>query len=121
MRTFSSEPHDCPSYTPYAGSEMDNVHVDLDADIQAIGRVFNNIYNRNYDHHGRGGLTAALKLLAENDRRVLLYALRRLLAVRIDIAEELRLDGAFDEMSGQELPPRVKVRDIEPADARSSQ
>ena len=65
---------------------MHNAHADLDADVQAIGRVFNNIYSRNYDRHGRGGLTAALKLLPENDRRILLYALRRLLAVRVDVA-----------------------------------
>ena len=67
---------------------MGNANEELDADIQAIGRVFNKIYSRNYDRHGRGGLTAALKLLAENDRRVLLYGLRRLLAVRIDVAAE---------------------------------
>ena len=72
---------------------MNNAHADLDADVQAIGRVFNNIYNRNFDRHGRGGLTAALRLLAENDRRVLLYGLRRLLEVRIDIAEVFSLDG----------------------------
>ena len=77
---------------------MDNAHANPDADIQAIGRVFNNIYSRNYDRHGRGGLTAALKLLAENDRRILLYALRRLLAVRVDVAEAMRLDGALDEV-----------------------
>jgi len=86
MRTFSSEAHDCPRRTPYAGTDMHNAHADLDADVQAIGRVFNNIYSRNYDRHGRGGLTAALKLLPENDRRILLYALRRLLAVRVDVA-----------------------------------
>ena len=74
---------------------MNNVHADLDADVQAIGRVFNNIYSRNYDRHGRGGLTAALKLLAENDRRILLYALRRLLAVRVDVAEATRLDRSL--------------------------
>jgi hypothetical protein len=79
---------------------MANVHADLDADVEAIGRVFNNIYSRNYNHHGRGGLTSALKLLAENDRRVLLYGLRRLLAVRIDLAEVVRLDGDLDEVSG---------------------
>jgi hypothetical protein len=72
---------------------MKNTHADLDSDIQAIGRVFNNIYSRNYDRHGRGGLTAALRLLAENDRRVLLYGLRRLLEVRIDAAEVSALDG----------------------------
>jgi hypothetical protein len=79
---------------------MANVHAELDADVQAIGRVFNNIYSRNYDDRGRGGLTTALKLLAENDRRVLLYGLRRLLAVRIDIAEVMRLDGDLDEVRG---------------------
>jgi hypothetical protein len=79
---------------------MGNANAELDPDIQAIGRVFNKIYSRNYDHHGRGGLTAALKLLAENDRRVLLYGLRRLLAVRIDVAAELRLDGELDEVRG---------------------
>jgi hypothetical protein len=77
---------------------MDNAHANLDADIQAIGRVFNNIYSRNYDRHGRGGLTAALKLLAESDRRILLYALRRLLAVRVDVAEAMHLDGSLDEV-----------------------
>ena len=77
---------------------MGNANAELDADIQAIGRVFNKIYSRNYDRHGRGGLTAALKLLAENDRRVLLYGLRRLLAVRIDVAAELRSDVQLDEM-----------------------
>ena len=79
---------------------MRNSNAELDADIQAIGLVFNKIYSRNYDRDGRGGLTAALKLLAENDRRVLLYGLRRLLAVRIDAAAELRLDGQLDEMRG---------------------
>ena len=79
---------------------MSHARPELDADIQAIGRVFNKIYSRNYDRHGRGGLTAALKLLAENDRRILLYGLRRLLAVRIDVAVELRLDGQLDEVSG---------------------
>ena len=98
MRTFSSEAHDCPRRATYAGTDMDNAHANPDADIQAIGRVFNNIYSRNYDRHGRGGLTAALKLLAENDRRILLYALRRLLAVRVDVAEAMRLDGALDEV-----------------------
>jgi hypothetical protein len=77
---------------------MKNTHADLDADIQAIGRVFSNIYSRNYDRHGRGGLTAALRLLAENDRRVLLYGLRRLLDVRIDLADEFSLDGQLDEV-----------------------
>jgi hypothetical protein len=77
---------------------MKNTHSDLDADIQAIGRVFSNIYSRNYDRHGRGGLTAALRLLAENDRRVLLYGLRRLLDVRIDLADEFSLDGQLDEV-----------------------
>lgn len=72
---------------------MKNTHAGLDSDIQAIGRVFNNIYSRNYDRHGRGGLTAALRQLAENDRRVLLYGLRRLLEVRIDAAEVSTLDG----------------------------
>ena len=93
MRTFSSKAHDCPRQAIYAGIDMKNAQVDLDADIQAIGRVFNNIYSRNYDRHGRGGLTAALRLLAENDRRVLLYGLRRLLEVRIDVAKELSLNG----------------------------
>ncbi|HEY5094728.1 MAG TPA: hypothetical protein VII69_06425 [Candidatus Eremiobacteraceae bacterium] len=79
---------------------MSNAHQELDADVQAIGRVFTKIYSRNYDRHGRGGLTAALKLLAENDRRVLLYALRRLLAVRIDVAAEARLDRHLDEVRG---------------------
>jgi hypothetical protein len=79
---------------------MKNAHADLDPDIQAIGRVFSNIYSRNYDRHGRGGLTAALKLLAENDRRVLLYGLRRLLEVRIDPSDEFGLDGQLlDEVS----------------------
>jgi hypothetical protein len=77
---------------------MANFKTELDADIQAIGRVFNKIYSRNYDRHGRGGLTAALKLLAGNDRRVLLYGLRRLLAVRIDVAAESRLDSQLDEV-----------------------
>jgi hypothetical protein len=77
---------------------MKNAHTDLDTDIQAIGRVFKDIYDRNYDRHGRGGLTAALRLLAENDRRVLLYGLRRLLDVRIDLAEVLSLDGSLDEV-----------------------
>ena len=79
---------------------MSNAGTDLDTDVQAIGRVFNKIYSRNYDRRGRGGLTAALRRLAENDRRVLLYGLRRLLAVRIDVAEEFRLNGHLDEMSG---------------------
>ena len=100
MRSFSSKPQDCPRQPAYAGSEMNNANVDLDGDIQAIGRVFNKIYSRNYDRHGRGGLTAALRRLAENDRRVLLYGLRRLLAVRIDLAEEFRLNGHLDEMRG---------------------
>jgi hypothetical protein len=99
MRTFSSKAHDCPRQAAYAGSDMDNAHAKPDADIQAIGRVFKNIYSRNYDRHGRGGLTAALRLLPENDRRVLLYGLRRLLDVRIDLAEELSLDGELDEVS----------------------
>jgi len=77
---------------------MNNAHAGLDADVQAIGRIFNSIYSRNYDRHGRGGLTTALKQLAENDRRVLLYALRRLLAVRVDVAEAMRLDGPLDEV-----------------------
>lgn len=75
-------------------------HQEIDADVQAIGRVFNKIYSRNYDRNGRGGLTAALKLLAENDRRILLYGLRRLLAVRIDVAAESRLDGPLHEVRG---------------------
>lgn len=79
---------------------MSNAQPEVDADVQAVGRVFNKIYGRNYDRHGRGGLTAALKLLAENDRRVLLYGLRRLLAVRIDLAAESRLDGQLDEVRG---------------------
>jgi hypothetical protein len=79
---------------------MSNAQPEVDADVQAIGLVFNKIYGRNYDRHGRGGLTAALKLLAENDRRVLLYGLRRLLAVRIDLAAESRLDGQLDEVRG---------------------
>jgi hypothetical protein len=77
---------------------MSNTRSDLDPDIQAIGQVFNNIYSRNYDRHGRGGLTAALRMLAENDRRVLLYGLRRLLDVHIDLAEEFSLDGHLDEV-----------------------
>ena len=78
---------------------MKNTYPDQDADIQAIGQVFKNIYSRNYDRHGRGGLTAALRLLAENDRRVLLYGLRRLLDVRIDLAGDLSLNGDLDEVS----------------------
>jgi len=77
---------------------MVNEHAGLEADVRAIGWVFNKIYCRNYDRHGRGGLTAALKLLAENDRRLLLYGLRRLLAVRIDLAAELRSDVQLDEV-----------------------
>jgi hypothetical protein len=77
---------------------MKNTHMDLDTDIQAIGRVFKDLYSRNYDRHGRGGLTAALRLLAENDRRVLLYGLRRLLDVRVDLAEVMSLDGPLDEV-----------------------
>jgi hypothetical protein len=78
---------------------MKNTYPNQDADIQAIGRVFTNIYSRNYDRHGRGGLTAALRLLAENDRRVLLYGLRRLLDVRIDLGGDVTLDGKLDEVS----------------------
>jgi hypothetical protein len=98
MRRFSSKAHDCPRQTIYAGNAMSNTRSDLDPDIQAIGQVFNNIYSRNYDRHGRGGLTAALRMLAENDRRVLLYGLRRLLDVHIDLAEEFSLDGHLDEV-----------------------
>ena len=79
---------------------MKNANTDLDADIQAIGRVFKDLYSRNYDRHGRGGLTAALRLLAENDRRILLYGLRRLLDVRVDLAEVMSLDGPLDEVRG---------------------
>ena len=77
---------------------MKNRQADLDTDIQAIGRVFKDLYSRNFDRHGRGGLTAALRLLAENDRRVLLYGLRRLLDVRIDPSEVMSLDGPLDEV-----------------------
>jgi hypothetical protein len=38
-------------------------------------------------------------LLAENDRRVLLYGLRRLLDVRIDLGGDVTLDGKLDEVS----------------------
>jgi hypothetical protein len=63
---------------------MKNTSREPDTEVEAISHILNNIYHWNYLGQSRNPLTEALKLLAENDRRILLYGLRRLLSIRLE-------------------------------------